>query len=79
MAHNYQQLRQYEEAVFHYQLASKMCPNRFVPLYGLLMTYESIGDNKRASEMARIIIDKPVKVLSSTIDRIKKIATGWDR
>lgn len=79
MAHNYRQLRQYEEAAFHYRLASEMCPNRFVPLYGLLTTYESTGESKKAAEMARIIIDKPVKVSSHTVDKIKKSAMEWNK
>jgi len=77
MAHNYQQLQQYKEAEFHYRLASEMCPNRFVPLYGLLTTYESTGERKKAAEIANLIIEKPVKVQSSTVDRIKKIAMEW--
>lgn len=77
MAHNYQQLEKYKEAEFHYRLASEMCPTRFVPLYGLLTTYESTGEVKKATEIASLIIEKPVKVQSSTVDRIKKIAMEW--
>jgi hypothetical protein len=74
MAHNYQQLRQYRDAEFHYRLASEMCPNRFLPLYGLLTTYEFSRENEKVLETAKAIIEKPVKVPSNTVDRIKQKA-----
>jgi hypothetical protein len=51
-----------------------MCPNRFLPLYGLLTTYEFSRENEKVLETAKAIIEKPVKVPSNTVDRIKQKA-----
>lgn len=53
-------------------LASQMCPNRFLPLYHLVRLYDAAGRKKEAGYWAGIIVEKPVKVQSYMVNRIKK-------
>ncbi len=72
IADNYQRIKQYEEAERHYKKASLMCPVRFVPLYRLYQLYKITGDQENELIMANKILTKPVKVMSPTIQKIKK-------
>jgi tetratricopeptide (TPR) repeat protein len=72
MADNYKELHQYEEAEFHYLKASNMCPVKFMPLYELYKLYEASGEKEKASEIAGKIIEKPIKVMSPTIQNIQR-------
>jgi len=56
-----------------------MCPVRFVPLHSLLKLYQQAGDTVRADSMAQEIIDKPVKIPSENINRIKTEARKWQK
>jgi len=71
IAENYYNLRIFDSAEKHYLLASRMCPNRFMPLYGLVNIYENTKRKKEEIELVKIIIDKPVKIPSSIILKIK--------
>lgn len=53
-----------------YWLASKMCPVRFFPLYGLFNLYESKGQFDKMKEIGYIILSKPIKVSSHAIRNI---------
>ena len=53
-----------------YWLASKMCPVRFFPLYGLFNLYESKGQIDKMKEIGYIILSKPIKVSSHAIRNI---------
>lgn len=59
------------EAESHYRKASFMCPSRFTPLYKIYSLYRRIGDGKEATAMAQLILEKPIKIQSNTIDFIK--------
>lgn len=73
-ANNYYVLREYDKAIFFYQKAHAMCPTRFLPLQGLMRTYKRKGNSLREREVAKVIIDTPVKIHSYTITLIKKEA-----
>lgn len=70
-ADDYSKLRQFHKAKASYMLALQMCPNRFMPLYGLVNVYDSLRQSELAMELAREIIDKPVKVPSGAVTAIK--------
>ncbi|MDR0334250.1 MAG: O-antigen ligase family protein [Dysgonamonadaceae bacterium] len=71
LADNYSNLKQWDKAEAHYLKAADMCPVRFVPLSKLMNLYDAIGQNDKTERMALKIIDKPVKIESSTIRSIK--------
>lgn len=68
----FNELHQYEEAEDHFQLASNMCPTRFIPLYKLYQIYEKIGDEEKVNQMATLILNKPTKVESGTVKCIRE-------
>jgi tetratricopeptide (TPR) repeat protein len=72
MADNCQQLQQYEEAEQYYRKAALMCPVKFMPLYCLAKLYDETGDKSRAQELAKIILNKKIKIPSSTIAFIQE-------
>lgn len=74
IADNLQKSKQYTEAVQHYKKAAAMCPVKFMPLYKLLKLYETTGENAQAIQIAKVIEDKPIKVVSPTVRRIKQEA-----
>ena len=49
-----------------------MCPNRFVPLYQLALLLKNKGKVKEARSLAHHIMNKPIKIPSPTINRIKR-------
>ena len=72
-----QALGSMECATKHYQNAHYMCPVRFAPLYGLLQTFQQVGDIVSADSVAQIIVDKPVKVSSQKVRNMKHEASRW--
>ena len=54
----------------YYKLASRMCPVRFVPLYGLFCLYENMGRKDEMREIGEKILTKPVKVHSMDVRHI---------
>lgn len=71
IAKNYQELKRYSEAEFHYRLASQMCPNRFMPLYQIVLILEKMQRVEEATIIAKVIVNKRVKVPSLIVNRIK--------
>lgn len=71
LADNYQKMNQNKEAENCLLLASNMIPNRFIPLYQLAQLYKKMGANEKALEIAKAIINKPVKIMSPEILSIK--------
>ena len=65
-------LNRTEEAETHYYHASRMCPSRFMPLYKLYKLYQLTGDTDKEQTIALQILEKPVKVNSGTVRRIKR-------
>lgn len=72
LADNYLHLQDFGRAEQHYWQAARMCPNRFLPLYELVKLYRQTGQEEEVLNLASKIIDKPVKVPSYTIDKIKQ-------
>jgi hypothetical protein len=82
MADDYQQLQQYEEAERHYRKAALMCPVKFMPLYRLTELYLASGKTSHAKKIAKKILDKEIKIPSSTInvikDKMRSLINGED-
>lgn len=74
MAENYVQLREYDKATECLLFAHNMCPNRFIPLYRLMVLYIESNKNSEAYNVAKIIVNKKIKIPSSTISLIIKEA-----
>lgn len=55
----------------YYRLASRMCPVRFVPLYGLFRLYEELNQLDKMEKVGIVIISKPMKVSSFKVREIK--------
>ncbi len=49
-----------------------MCPNRFLPLDGLVNVYDEMDLPEKAELLARKIINKPAKIPSFTVSQIKE-------
>jgi tetratricopeptide (TPR) repeat protein len=71
LADNYIELGKYAEAERHLKLAAAMCPARFMPLYGLAKLYGAVGRRDEALALAKIIINKSVKIPSPAVAAIK--------
>ena len=67
----YKQREEFALAETHYQKALLMCPCRFVPLYHMLELYQKTDNLRKLHSIAQLIIEKPVKVQSSTVRIIK--------
>ena len=74
MAQNYYDEGKHDKAICHFNQARWMCPNRFLPLQGIMRSYKAIGDKKRAIEIANEIKTKQIKINSYTVTLIKKEA-----
>ena len=72
MAENYFQCKQYKQAENHYRKAAAMCPVKFMPLYSLTKIYYVIGRKDEAIHLAEKIINKPIKISSTTIIAIQR-------
>ena len=71
-------LRQESQAMMHYRQAHRMCPVRFAPLEGMLSVYAARkGTCAEGDSLATMIIDKPVKVWSVDVERIKNKASEY--
>jgi hypothetical protein len=68
---NYFNLKEWEKAETYYTNASLMCPNRFLPLGQLMNVYDSIGLDNAAMKVAIKICEKPVKIQSTTVFRVR--------
>lgn len=77
IADNFFKLKKLEKAKEHYLLASKMCPNRFIPLYGLLKIYVEENNVKMIKLLSENILKKNVKIPSKTINIIKDEAKNF--
>jgi len=71
LADNYTELKQYQNAERCLILAHQMIPNRFMPLYHLVLLYKAMGEKQKAYSLAKEIIIKPVKIESTEITAIK--------
>lgn len=74
MAENYLQLKEYNKASECLLLAHNMCPNRFIPLYRLMVLHTELKEYSEAHNIANIIVNKQIKIPSTTINLIIKEA-----
>lgn len=74
LADNYYQMGCWEEAENRYIQAQCMCPNRFLPLQGLLRLYAKSNNRILAERVALEILNKTVKVPSYTVSIIREEA-----
>ena len=63
----------HEAALQHFNNAANMCPAKFIPLMRMQRMYKKIGDTIMARSIAKKIIEKPVKINSDKIDKIKEL------
>jgi tetratricopeptide (TPR) repeat protein len=67
----YEMNNEYKKAEQAYLMAIAMVPNRFIPRYNLFKLFKSTGQEDKARNCAKIILNMPVKVPSSIVDQIK--------
>ena len=72
LGENYQQLNKPKLAEKYYNSASMMCPSRFLPLYKLFHLYKMNGEKERSLAMAEAVVDKPMKIETVAIKRMKR-------
>lgn len=70
IADNYRNMKQWDEAEIHYKIANSMIPNRFLPLYHLMILYGATGKEAQSIDMAKVLITKEVKIHSQTTQEI---------
>lgn len=74
MGNNYKNMGDYEKAENMYFLALHTVPNRHYPLYLLMKLYADSGSPEKAKKMAKILLEKPVKVESQAIEEMMEEA-----
>jgi len=75
MGDNYKNTGDYENAEKMYLRASQIVPGRHLPLYLLMKLYQDTGQTEKAQDMAKILLEKPVKLPSPVIKKIKDEAS----
>ncbi len=68
---NYEHLSKSDSAERYYLHAHTMVPNRFYPLYKLMICYRNQMDTAKMHDIAHQILFKSVKIPSYTVERIK--------
>ena len=71
LADSYKRAGFYAKAIKEYQLLSWYIPNRFVPKYEIAKLYIASGNIRQAKEVAKSILNMPVKIPSQEVDSIK--------
>lgn len=61
----------YDEAEQAFDRAAAMCPNRFMPLYKLVLLYTARGREAEACDLAQKILAKEIKIPSATVTAIR--------
>jgi O-antigen ligase len=67
----YKSLKEYDKAEIAYKHAANMIPVRFYPLYLLAKLYEESEQKEKAISIAKIILEKDIKIPSTAIKEIK--------
>lgn len=73
-ADNMMALHHWHEALPYLHWAHEMVPSRFMPLYGLMVSYTELGEKEKALLIAQEIIRMPIKVPSAEVNEIKEAA-----
>ena len=74
MGNNFKEMEQYVQAEKMYIRALQIVPNRHYPLYLLMKLYMDTGEIEKAKIMAKLLLEKPVKVQSSAIREMQEEA-----
>ena len=74
MGNNYKAMGEHRNAENAYIHASQVVPNRHYPLYLLMKFYMETGQDEKAKETAKTLLDKPVKVQSTAIREMQQEA-----
>lgn len=74
MGKNYQQLKQYDKAEYMFYQAIYRIPHKLYPYYLLMKMYIESNQIKKATEIAKTIIRKKLKVESIHTNKMKKEA-----
>lgn len=61
----------YHEAIEHYTMAHRMCPNRIIPVYALYTIYKNKSDARKQKYWGLKAITMPLKVYSKEVEYIK--------
>lgn len=77
MADNYERIGDYKKAISCLISARYMCPNRFIPLYRLMIVHHNFGEHENATSYARMIIAKPIKIESNSVTQIRIAAQTY--
>lgn len=64
--------KQFSQALYYYEQALRMCPNRFTPLYYMFCVYNTTGNYAMRNKVAHCIMNKKVKIKSAEINIIKQ-------
>ena len=72
---NYGKIKKDSLAEYNYSFACNMVPNLFVPKYYLFLFYRDREKKNLAMEMAKIIIDQPIKIKTKKVVYIKEKAS----
>ncbi len=72
MGKNYQSLKQYPEAEKCFLKAAYIVPNRMYPYYLLTKMYLESGQQKKAEDMASIVLTKEPKVHSTAVEEMRR-------
>lgn len=68
----HRELKNYDAAIVEYNRAHLMCPNRFEPLYNMVLVHKLCGNSDEARAIAVAIVRKEVKIPSVEVERIKQ-------
>ncbi len=79
MGYNCVKMEQYSKAEEYFEQAANMCPVRFIPLYELMKIYQLKEEKSKVKDIAIKILNKPVKIQSGKIKRIKEEAQEYLR
>ncbi|PRD56761.1 O-antigen ligase family protein [Sphingobacterium gobiense] len=68
---NRQRQEKYSLAETHYRYAANQVPNRLYPNYLLAKLYDEMGEHKKAYDMAKVVVNKKVKINSPAVEEMK--------
>lgn len=77
MGNNYKEMKHYDLAEKSYYKAFAVMPNRLLPFYQLMLLYKDSGDMKKATAMARRVIEMKPKIESRLTKEMKDKARDF--
>ena len=77
MAINASRLGNLESALLHFDTASKMCPNRFVPIYHTYKIYKRMNNIELARTYALRLCTMSIKIRTNGVLNMKREAKAF--